>query len=184
MRRRPHCGPMLVDAPQSAHSSSSYQGTVPDTPNRADFVPLSQVGRPENVVGWYHSHPGYGCWLSGIDVTTQLNNQIFDPFLAVVIDPNRTVSAGKVEIGAFRAYPEVSLPIGTGLEHMLISHAVSSPRTIHLLTHKQVTISLSRSIRSKISVSIRLATILSTSRTSNPAWTMRFSRRYGTNTGS
>lgn len=25
------------------------------------------------------------------------------------IDPNRTVSAGKVEIGAFRTYPEVSL---------------------------------------------------------------------------
>ena len=20
------------------------------------------------VVGWYHSHPGYACWLSGIDV--------------------------------------------------------------------------------------------------------------------
>ena len=29
------------------------------------------VNRPENVVGWYHSHPGYGCWLSGIDVQTQ-----------------------------------------------------------------------------------------------------------------
>ena len=29
------------------------------------------VARPENVVGWYHSHPGYGCWLSGIDVQTQ-----------------------------------------------------------------------------------------------------------------
>ena len=29
------------------------------------------VSRPENVVGWYHSHPGYGCWLSGIDVMTQ-----------------------------------------------------------------------------------------------------------------
>ena len=26
------------------------------------------VNRPENVCGWYHSHPGYGCWLSGIDV--------------------------------------------------------------------------------------------------------------------
>ncbi|GMQ01072.1 hypothetical protein CsSME_00047851 [Camellia sinensis var. sinensis] len=25
-----------------------------------------QVGRLENVVGWYHSHPGYGCWLSSI----------------------------------------------------------------------------------------------------------------------
>nr|CBL87025.1 CSN5 protein [Solanum lycopersicum] len=66
-----------------------------------------QAGRLENVVGWYHSHPGYGCWLSGIDVTTQmLNQQYQEPFLAVVIDPTRTVSAGKVEIGAFRTYPE------------------------------------------------------------------------------
>lgn len=65
------------------------------------------VGRLENVVGWYHSHPGYGCWLSGIDVSTQMLNQKYqEPFLAVVIDPTRTVSAGKVEIGAFRAYPE------------------------------------------------------------------------------
>lgn len=63
-------------------------------------------GRQENVVGWYHSHPGYGCWLSGIDVDTQSMQQQFqDPFLAIVIDPDRTVSAGKVEIGAFRTYP-------------------------------------------------------------------------------
>ncbi|KAG6003595.1 COP9 signalosome catalytic subunit rri1 [Claviceps maximensis] len=63
-------------------------------------------GRQENVVGWYHSHPGYGCWLSGIDVETEAMQQQFqDPFLAVVIDPHRTVSAGKVEIGAFRTYP-------------------------------------------------------------------------------
>ncbi|CAL9098036.1 unnamed protein product [Musa textilis] len=66
-----------------------------------------QAGRLENVVGWYHSHPGYGCWLSGIDVSTQMLNQQFqEPFLAVVIDPTRTVSAGKVEIGAFRTYPQ------------------------------------------------------------------------------
>ncbi|GAA5853309.1 hypothetical protein JCM8547_000280 [Rhodosporidiobolus lusitaniae] len=69
------------------------------------------IGRPENIVGWYHSHPGYGCWLSGIDVMTQKTNQQFqDPFLAVVIDPNRTVSAGRVEIGAFRTYPEGYTP--------------------------------------------------------------------------
>lgn len=44
------------------------------------------VGRLENVVGWYHSHPGYGCWLSGIDVATQKTNQVYqDPFLAVVV---------------------------------------------------------------------------------------------------
>ncbi|EGO03355.1 hypothetical protein SERLA73DRAFT_174812 [Serpula lacrymans var. lacrymans S7.3] len=69
------------------------------------------VRRLENAIGWYHSHPGYGCWLSGIDVDTQMNNQQFtDPFVAVVIDPNRTISAGKVDIGAFRTYPKNYTP--------------------------------------------------------------------------
>ena len=66
-----------------------------------------QVGRQENAIGWYHSHPGYGCWLSGIDVSTQMLNQNFqDPFVAIVIDPVRTISAGKVNLGAFRTYPK------------------------------------------------------------------------------
>ncbi|KAL0487979.1 COP9 signalosome complex subunit 5b [Acrasis kona] len=59
----------------------------------AQYIGLSErVGRSENACGWYHSHPDYGCWLSGIDVNTQLNNQKYqDPFIAVVIDPLRTV---------------------------------------------------------------------------------------------
>ena len=69
-------------------------------------------GRLENAIGWYHSHPGYGCWLSGIDVSTQMLQQSQDPFLAVVVDPDRTISAGKVEIGAFRTYPEGYKPAG------------------------------------------------------------------------
>lgn len=74
-------------------------------------------GKLENAVGWYHSHPGYGCWLSGIDVSTQATQQTFsDPFLAVVIDPDRTISAGKVEIGAFRTYPENYKPQTAGAE--------------------------------------------------------------------
>lgn len=68
-----------------------------------------QVGRQENVIGWYHSHPGYGCWLSGIDVSTQMLNQNYqEPFVAIVIDPIRTISSGKVNIGAFRTYPKVN----------------------------------------------------------------------------
>ena len=68
-------------------------------------------GRIENAVGWYHSHPGYGCWLSGIDVDTQAMQQsVNDPFVAVVVDPDRTVSANKVEIGAFRTYPKDHVP--------------------------------------------------------------------------
>ena len=44
------------------------------------------MGRLENAIGWYHSHPGYGCWLSGIDVGTQMVNQQFqEPFVAIVV---------------------------------------------------------------------------------------------------
>ena len=58
----------------------------------------TEVARPEYICGWYHSHPGYGCWLSGIDVMTQQNYQkIQDPSVAIVIDPKRTIAAGKVE---------------------------------------------------------------------------------------
>ena len=33
--------------------------------------------RPEMVVGWYHSHPGFGCWLSGVDINTQQVSIVF-----------------------------------------------------------------------------------------------------------
>lgn len=66
-----------------------------------------RVARPEYVVGWYHSHPGYGCWLSGIDVKTQqMKQMVEDPALAIVVDPKQTMSAGKVEIGVFRTYTD------------------------------------------------------------------------------
>ena len=35
-----------------------------------------------------------------------LNQQFQEPFVALVIDPHRTASNGKVEIGAFRTFPE------------------------------------------------------------------------------
>ncbi|KAJ3906148.1 COP9 signalosome complex subunit 5 [Lentinula edodes] len=71
----------------------------------------TRAGRPEDLVDWYHSHPGNGRWLSGIDVSTRLNDQKHtDPFVAVVVDPNRTMTAGKVDIGAFRMYLEDYTP--------------------------------------------------------------------------
>ena len=63
----------------SAHSES-YEYIV------NYITQAEQVGRLENAIGWYHSHPGYGCWLSGIDVSTQSMNQTYsDPFLALVV---------------------------------------------------------------------------------------------------
>ncbi len=37
--------------------------------------------------------------------TQSTHQQYGDPFLAIVIDPVRTISAGKVDLGAFRTYP-------------------------------------------------------------------------------
>lgn len=49
---------------------------------------LKQTGRPEMVVGWYHSHPGFGCWLSGVDISTQNSfEQLNQRAVSVVIDP-------------------------------------------------------------------------------------------------
>jgi len=64
---------------------------------------LKQTGRPEMVVGWYHSHPGFGCWLSGVDVNTQQSFEALNQrAVAVVVDPIQSVK-GKVVIDAFRS---------------------------------------------------------------------------------
>jgi len=63
---------------------------------------LKMTGRPEIVVGWYHSHPGFGCWLSGVDVNTQQSFESLNKrAVAVVVDPIQSVK-GKVVIDAFR----------------------------------------------------------------------------------
>lgn len=63
---------------------------------------LKATGRQETVVGWYHSHPGFGCWLSSTDVSTQSEfEKICKRAVAVVIDPVQSVK-GKVVIDAFR----------------------------------------------------------------------------------
>lgn len=63
---------------------------------------LKQTGRSEIVVGWYHSHPGFGCWLSSVDCNTQQSfEQLHPRAVAVVVDPIQSVK-GKVVIDAFR----------------------------------------------------------------------------------
>jgi len=66
---------------------------------------LKQTGRPEMVVGayfadarsecvlgWYHSHPGFGCWMSGVDINTQQSFEALNQrAVAVVIDPVQSV---------------------------------------------------------------------------------------------
>ena len=48
------------------------------------------------VVGWYHSHPGFGCWLSGVDVNTQQSFEQLNPrAVAVVVDPIQVRGRGR-----------------------------------------------------------------------------------------
>lgn len=73
---------------------------------------LQQTGRDQMVVGWYHSHPGFGCWLSSVDINTQ---QAFERLnmraVAVVVDPIQSVK-GKVVIDAFRLISQTAMMMG------------------------------------------------------------------------
>lgn len=73
---------------------------------------LKQCGRPEMVVGWYHSHPGFGCWLSGVDINTQQSFEALNQrAVSVVIDPVQSVK-GKVVIDAFRLISPQTMMLG------------------------------------------------------------------------
>ncbi|KAG6488507.1 hypothetical protein ZIOFF_049750 [Zingiber officinale] len=73
---------------------------------------LKRTGRHEMVVGWYHSHPGFGCYLSGVDIQTQQSFEALNPrAIAVVVDPVQSVK-GKVVIDAFRLINPQAITFG------------------------------------------------------------------------
>lgn len=72
--------------------------------------------RKERFMGWYHSHPfdvdeqHNHCYLSNTDLSTQLQWQRSEdphgnPWLAIVVDPLRSLAKSHPEFCAFRAYP-------------------------------------------------------------------------------
>eukprot|EP01012_Entosiphon_sulcatum_P032088 TRINITY_DN40836_c0_g1_i1.p1 TRINITY_DN40836_c0_g1~~TRINITY_DN40836_c0_g1_i1.p1 ORF type:complete len:337 (-),score=81.89 TRINITY_DN40836_c0_g1_i1:117-1127(-) len=105
---------VVTDAFALPIKGSAVEVTLPQeaTEYLVNYLELiKQVGKGENVIGWYHSHPGYRPFLSGIDVGTQRTNQMYqDPWLAVVVDPVKTVNAGQVDMKAFRTFPEGYTP--------------------------------------------------------------------------
>ncbi|MHA1978300.1 MAG: Mov34/MPN/PAD-1 family protein [Candidatus Hodarchaeales archaeon] len=54
-----------------------------------DFHFFDQVTGPEFCVGWWHSHPGFGLFLSQTDITTHIFSfQLVQPLsVALVVDP-------------------------------------------------------------------------------------------------
>eukprot|EP01029_Cantina_marsupialis_P017056 TRINITY_DN3831_c0_g1_i1.p1 TRINITY_DN3831_c0_g1~~TRINITY_DN3831_c0_g1_i1.p1 ORF type:complete len:314 (-),score=106.89 TRINITY_DN3831_c0_g1_i1:137-1078(-) len=73
---------------------------------------LAQTNRSEKAVGWYHSHPGFGCWFSQTDINTQMSFERLDPrAIGVVIDPIQSVR-GKVVIDCFRCISQQVAMLG------------------------------------------------------------------------
>ncbi|GLD94925.1 hypothetical protein PINS_up003550 [Pythium insidiosum] len=81
-----------------------------------------EMTRKERFMGWYHSHPfdvevHTHCYLSSTDVSTQLQWQRSEdpngnPWLAIVLDPLRSLAKKRPEMGAFRVYPpEYTAPV-------------------------------------------------------------------------
>jgi proteasome lid subunit RPN8/RPN11 len=66
---------------------------------------LSRVGFDYVVVGWYHSHPGFGCFLSDTDVETQRQMFSGSAHVALVVDPV------KEEAAAFKLSPSGYEPV-------------------------------------------------------------------------
>uniref|UniRef100_A0A5S6QP06 MPN domain-containing protein n=1 Tax=Trichuris muris TaxID=70415 RepID=A0A5S6QP06_TRIMR len=107
----------------------SYQVSVIDL--------LRKVGHKEQIVGWYHTHPGLGCWLSGDDMNTQMNLELFcERAIAIVVDPLQETH-DNVMIEAFRLVNPVLEIFGIGQRETTSN--VTQPKALarHLLTRKQ-----------------------------------------------
>jgi len=108
---------------------------------------LKQTGRPEMVVGWYHSHPGFGCWLSGVDINTQQSFEALNQrAVAVVVDPIQSVK-GKVVIDCFRTINPQMIMLGQEprqtTSHLGHLHKPSIQALIHGLNRHYYSIALS-----------------------------------------
>ena len=71
LKQTGRCVPPPRRLPRLLATLGKHSLWTPLAPLTVPFVSLSPDPRPEMVVGWYHSHPGFGCWLSGVDVHTQ-----------------------------------------------------------------------------------------------------------------
>ena len=80
----------------------------------------NELSHKERFCGWYHSHPfdvdvNNHCFLSNTDISTQLQWQRAEdgngfPWVAIVIDPLRSLAKERPELAAFRVYPPEYAP--------------------------------------------------------------------------
>lgn len=70
------------------------------------FTELDEIGFRYVIVGWYHSHPSYHCFMSSTDVQTQRTMFNLRAHSALVIDPvNKEIEAFYLDEGRVRSRP-------------------------------------------------------------------------------
>ncbi|MEM0445588.1 MAG: Mov34/MPN/PAD-1 family protein [Nitrososphaerota archaeon] len=93
---------------------------------------------PLFIVGWYHSHPSLGLFLSPIDIKTQLTYQSLYPnAIALVIDPSRYEESKKVTNSLYKIFRvnqqgepiELPVTLGAGTRKLLESTLIGLTTT-------------------------------------------------------
>jgi proteasome lid subunit RPN8/RPN11 len=177
-------GEVLVveDAVTGAIESEAARATMPTETiaKIADDIVSKRIRG--NVVGWYHSHPGLGVYMSSIDVATQAKFQQFSPYIvALVVDPSTdevgfyTLEPGTMRsilIGEeythlydpgedpippnFRVHPELPLEYSSPQSEILLSTQPPSHRRTEKSTIDQLSDEM-RSLELELMVLIALA---------------------------
>lgn len=115
---------------------------------------LQKRGREnETIVGWIHSHPGYGCFLSGTDKGTQrVYQSLYPKAVALVVDPSRyytTMDKNDLELQFFRMindidYRAIEFDVFIDDQSNFISSFIESNKTVRWnipqLSNEQVAI--------------------------------------------
>jgi proteasome lid subunit RPN8/RPN11 len=70
------------------------------------FASLEEIGFRYIIVGWYHSHPSYHCFMSSTDVQTQRGMFNLRAHSAIVVDPvNKEIESFYLDEGKVRSRP-------------------------------------------------------------------------------
>ncbi|MFX0001055.1 MAG: Mov34/MPN/PAD-1 family protein [Candidatus Hodarchaeota archaeon] len=94
------------------YSTSQIEGTAGKYEKKFQRLKRKREDDSLRVVGWWHSHPGFGCFLSPTDVKTQ---EFFFPEsyqVALVVDPvNDNFQFFTLDKSSEKGYKEVSYAI-------------------------------------------------------------------------
>ncbi|MCS7145940.1 MAG: hypothetical protein RMJ28_02680 [Nitrososphaerota archaeon] len=102
----------------------------------AEFLHDNKI--PLYIVGWYHSHPSLGLFLSPIDIRTQITYQALYPnAVALVIDPSRYTGSKRISDSLFKVFrigangEVIELPVtfGAGTRKLLESTLIGLTTT-------------------------------------------------------